>query len=151
MNKALKDNLLSQIESVAGTLRRNFSHGGDELGLTKAEKFTLFLIATLNDCKPVISSEIAKKLGVTMAAVTHHINSLVVNRYVERTVSVDDHRVVFISITAKGLDIVNKYKEKRRQMVSDIIEYLGEEDTAKMISLIKKITDYLITKEGKEL
>jgi DNA-binding MarR family transcriptional regulator len=147
MDKVQKDALIAEIEGLMAAFKRSHTHD-EEIGLTRSEQFALFIIAELSNKQPVMSSEIAKRLGVTMAAVTHHINSLFENGYVERSASADDRRVVFIGITKKGLAVVKDFKEKKRAMLSGLIEYLGDKDSREMIALFKKITNYIISKRG---
>jgi DNA-binding MarR family transcriptional regulator len=103
----------------------------------------LWLLATLNNGKPVTPSEAAKNLGVTLAAITHRINSLEEQGYVVRSPSPDDRRVVFISLSSKGAEMLDTVRKGYFEKIRGLVEYLGEEDSSVLIALLAKISDYV--------
>jgi len=142
VDKEQREKLVSGLGQAMDLLRRTKFNFDEQSGITKSEKFTLMLINDLDNKQLSTISEISKKIGVTLAAVTHHINSLEENGYVERSVSADDRRVSYIKLTEKGKMIVDKLRETHRKKISEMIEYLGDNDSQKLISLITKIANY---------
>lgn len=118
--------------------------------LKRSEIFVLKLISEFGEKQPVISSELAKGLGVTLAAVTHHINSLEAEGYVIRTLSEEDRRVIFLSLSKKGTKAVTELDQLHRKKLGEMVKHLGENDTRKLISIVEKMTDY-ISKGKKDL
>jgi DNA-binding MarR family transcriptional regulator len=108
------------------------------------------MLAMLNNGKPVRPSEAAKKLDVTVAAITHRINSLEKEGYIVRTSSPTDRRVVFISLSEKGTETVSILKENHRQSIYGLVEHLGDEDSADFIDLLGKISNYYKQMENAE-
>ena len=135
-------NRVEEIEKALHLIRHTKINAEHISGLKHSESFFLLLISTLNDGKPVTPTEAAEKLDVTMAAITHHINSLESQNYITRTLSEDDKRVWFINLTDKGKETIKIIKKEHRNKLSELIEYLGEKDSAKLIYLIEKISKF---------
>jgi DNA-binding MarR family transcriptional regulator len=100
------------------------------------------MLAMLNNGKPIKPSEAARILDVTVAAITHRINSLEKEGYIVRTSSPTDRRVVFISLSEKGSETVSILKKNHKQSIYGLVEYLGDEDSANFIDLLGKISNY---------
>jgi DNA-binding MarR family transcriptional regulator len=125
------------------TFRRTTLIVRDNSGLKNAEKFFLLLLASLNNGAPVKPSEAAKELNVTLAAVTHYINSLEGQGLVVRTPSPDDRRVVLVSLSERGKETVDSLRKIHLEEIRGIVEYLGDKDSAAFVALITKITEYV--------
>ncbi len=115
----------------------------DSSGLKNSEKHFLWLLATLNNGQPVMPSEVARKLEVTLAAITHRINSLEKQGYIVRSPSPDDRRVVFISLSDKGTEMVDALKKSYWEKICGLVEYLGDKDSSDLIALIVKVSEYV--------
>jgi DNA-binding MarR family transcriptional regulator len=142
MNKELITQLAYELGSAINTLRRTNFTTRDVSGLKHSEQYFLWLIATLNNGKPVMPSEAAKKLGVTLAAITHHINSLEEQGYVVRSPSPSDRRAVFISLSDKGAEMVDTLRKSYLEKIRGLVEYLGDKDSSELVVLLNKISEY---------
>lgn len=143
MNQANITQLANELESALGQLRRTkFAEPANQNGLRRSECHMLRLIAILGSGQPVSASDLAKKLDVTMAAITHQINSLEEQKYIKRSTSTDDGRVTLISLTDTGLEVLKQIKKSDRQKVDRLIEYLGETDSQTLIDLVAKISAF---------
>jgi DNA-binding MarR family transcriptional regulator len=109
------------------------------------------MLATLNSGKHIRPSEAAKKLDVTVAAITHRLNSLEKEGYIVRTSSPTDRRVVFISLSEKGAETVSILKKNHKQSIYGLVEHLGNEDSANFIDLLGKISNYYKSMENTNL
>ena len=99
-----------------------------------------FLLATLiNSIQPGASglkaSELSAQLQVTPAAVTHIINDLEKEGYVERVSDPADRRIVLIRPTAAGLKMMEVANAKFEEGLKGLIEFLGEDDSREFIRL----------------
>jgi DNA-binding MarR family transcriptional regulator len=137
-----KNELVLELQTVLGQLRRSVSFGHSRLHLKGAEKQALFMIAKLNEGKPVSPTEIAAKTGVTMPAVTHQINSLEEEGLVKRIHSKEDRRSVLISLSGDGEKKLRKIKAEFSQKLEALSDFLGEKDTRELIRIIRKISQY---------
>ena len=142
MNKDKVSQLANELESALSQLRRAKFSEPNERGLRRSECHILRLIDMLGSERPVSASDLARKLDVTMAAITHQANSLAEQKYITRTASAEDHRVTLISLTEAGLDMLKQIKKSDRRKVGRLIEYLGDADSQTLINLVTKISAF---------
>lgn len=143
MNKKQITERSLKLSSAIRNLKRTkfITQGGSRL--KGSEKYILLVLATLNDGKPVMPSEAAKELNVTLSAITHHINSLEKQQLLLRSHSSDDRRVIFISLSEKGLKAAAAIKKGYLKKIYDLVEFLGDRDSAQLIDLITKISNFV--------
>ena len=91
-------------------------------------------------------TDLSQRLNITPAAVTHMLNSLEEEGYIERLRDFKDRRVVMVRPSAKGIEILEKGKKEFLERFSGLVEYLGEEDAKELIRLLNKTSRYF--KEG---
>lgn len=147
MNK--KSNRAFDLMNAINLLKRTGFAFSDNSKLRHSEKGFLWILATLDNGKPVTPSDIARKTNVTLAAITHHLNSLEEKGYIIRKEAKEDRRVSFICLSKKGKKLIDGSKSKHKSEMVKLVEYLGENDSKKLIELIEKITKYLEQKEIK--
>jgi DNA-binding MarR family transcriptional regulator len=131
-----------ELQNAIGQLKRTnaLNHGHSKL--KGAEKHILLLIRGLKKCRPVTISEIADKIGVTLAAVTHQINTLEKQGLIKRLSDGDDRRVVLIELTRKGHSQVISLKKEFTKKIQLLTEFLGKKDTKNLIRLVKKMSGF---------
>jgi DNA-binding MarR family transcriptional regulator len=134
--------LAFELQNVVGQLKRSNTLKHDCSNLKGAEKHVLFLIYELKSGQPITISEIANKIGVTLAAVTHQINTLEKQDLVKRLSDSGDRRVVLIELTKKGREQVVALKKEFAKKTQILAEFLGEKDTKELIRLVKKMSEF---------
>lgn len=146
VSKMDKKQIVDRARRLEGAMR-SLKHmkflTSDCSGLKDSEKYSLWMLATLNNGNPVTPSEAAKKLNVTLAAITHNINALEKQELVSRSTSPDDRRVILISLSEKGLRIVEGLKRSYFKKFCDLVEHLGDGDSAELLRLTDKIKEHL--------
>lgn len=150
MDKRQIINRVDELENSLNLIKRNKINFKNIAGLKNSESFFLLMLSSLNNGDPVTSSEAAERLDVTMAAVTHHINSLESQRYISRTLSCDDRRVWFISLTTKGKEKIKIIKKSHREKLNQLVDFLGDEDSEKLSYLLEKISEFFKKQSTKE-
>lgn len=135
-------NLAFELQNVFGQMRRAGLIHQNQSKLKGAEKYILFLIYDLRANQPATISEIANKMGVTLAAVTHQIKTLEKNGLVRRDPHLKDRRVFIIKLTKKGRGQIEKIKKEFTKKAQILAEFLGEEDTRDLIRLVKKMSAF---------
>jgi DNA-binding MarR family transcriptional regulator len=135
-----KKDLVDELQDALNRLRRSklFDHGDH---LRSAEKHMLFKVAKLKNGQPVTPSELASKMNVSMAAITHHINSLEKQNLITRLHNYDDRRMVAIALSQKGSEEVKNLQREFKSKIKILTDYLGEDDVRDLIRVIKKISD----------
>ena len=91
---------------------------------------------------------IAKFMSVTTAAMTGMVDRLEKYGYVKREPEPQDRRIINVSLTQKGLELVRKINHKRRLMIIGVFGKVSEEDRSDYLRVLMKIKD-ILTKNGK--
>ena len=105
-------------------------------GMARGEALILYFLN--ENEKGQTPSEISRFAGVSTARVTAAINNLENKGLIERSISSQDRRKVFVSITQKGKDMVNVKKEEALSCAVRLLEKLGEKDAAENVRLTEK-------------
>ncbi|WP_235887791.1 MarR family winged helix-turn-helix transcriptional regulator [Neobacillus paridis] len=87
-------------------------------------------------------SEISQQLQVTPPTVTQIINSLEKAGLVERTVDPEDRRAVKIKLTSAGVETTKRIREAFTEILLNLIDYLGEEESEQLAELLSKVHHY---------
>lgn len=118
-------------------------------GLTHVQ--TVLLMYLLDKDSSTVS-EIADYMGVTMAAASSLVDRLVKGGLLYRIRSESDRRVVYISHTPMGREVIEKSIVRRRKRVEKLISKMGKEN-ADLYTKAQKIlleTLELLVKEKNE-
>lgn len=134
--------LVFELQRVMSQFKRAVMLKGSNSKLKGAEKQVLFLVDELSLDNLVTISEIASKTGVTLAAITHQINSLQKKGLIERLSSSDDGRTVLINLTNNGRTQVVKLKQEFADKTKFLVEFLGARDTKSLIRLVAKMSKF---------
>ncbi|MGD8732452.1 MAG: MarR family transcriptional regulator [Anaerolineales bacterium] len=112
--------------------------------LTRSEYELLGLLAILRqeEHRPPTVTEISACIQTSPAAVTHLVNSLEESGFIERQRASEDRRVVQIGLTESGLARAETLMGEAQSALSDLVEYLGEEDSKTLVRLMSKMVAY---------
>lgn len=99
----------------------------------------MHVIEAIGVGEPKNMSTIAKLLSVTVGTMTIAMNSLVKKGYVIRERGKEDRRVVYISLSEKGLRAYRHHEEFHRQMIEVVLENLTEDETESLVKALAKL------------
>ena len=99
----------------------------------------MHVIEAIGVKEPKNLSTIAKQLSVTVGTLTIAMNSLVKKGYVIRERGKEDRRVVYISLSEKGLRAYRHHEEFHRQMIEAVLENLTEDETESLVKALAKL------------
>ena len=99
----------------------------------------MHVIEAIGVGEPKNMSTIAKLLSVTVGTLTIAMNSLVKKGYVIRERGKEDGRVVYISLSEKGLRAYRHHEEFHRQMIEAVLENLTEDETESLVKALAKL------------
>ena len=99
----------------------------------------MHVIEAIGVGEPKNMSTIAKLLSVTVGTLTIAMNSLVKKGYVIRERGKEDRRVVYISLSEKGLRAYRNHEEFHRQMIEAVLENLTEDETESLVKALAKL------------
>lgn len=129
------------LERALQDLRRTGVYKHDKYELSDADITLLFSVwfGPEDGIKP---SVIAKRLNVTLPAITHKMNNLTDLGYLTRRDSLIDQRVSYVLLTEKGNQFIDSIKEDYYCRMFKLIERLGERDTEVLFRLLAKINKH---------
>ena len=84
------------------------------------------IIAAKKSGRRLISSRLAKSLGITRSAVSQMVNKLESKDIVCRVPDTKDRKIAYIELSEKAMDIYNQMKERVNLFLQKIMERLGE-------------------------
>lgn len=91
---------------------------------------------------PKNMSSIARVLSVTVGTLTISMNSLVKKGYVVRQRSSEDRRVVYISLSEKGVKAYYHHKKFHEQMIDGVVKELTEEELEALVKALTKLNSW---------
>ncbi|SDK61332.1 MarR family winged helix-turn-helix transcriptional regulator [Alkalibacterium thalassium] len=89
------------------------------------------------------TSEVAKKLGITVGTLTVSVNNLVRKGYVNRVRSEKDRRVVKLALTKKGRLLYRLHDKFHRDMVRETLTEMSEEEAEVLMKGLLNLHSFL--------
>ena len=108
--------------------------------LTLSQIVILEFLADHGSCK---MNELAKVLNFTMSAGTATVDKMVRTKLVKRERSTKDRRVVRVMLLSKGVEMVGKIMELRRDSMNEMFASLTGEDKVEYLRILRKVADNL--------
>lgn len=102
------------------------------------------LLAALSQSKPQSLSEIADHTASELSYVSRSVMKAEADGLVERTVNPNDQRVILVSLTERGQDIVSRLSEKSDSLENICFNEVSEEDKEATFRTLKKIYTNLV-------
>lgn len=102
----------------------------------------MHIIEAIGIEEPKNMSSVAKALSVTVGTLTIAINNLVKKGYVERVRSEKDRRVVYISLSEKGLKAYAHHAAFHKQMIKATIEGLNPDEVNVLVKSLTNLVDF---------
>ena len=99
--------------------------------------------------EPKSMSRIAGELHVTVGTLTTNMGSLEKKGYLARNRSVQDKRVVLVTLTEKGRKAFFHHRDFHRRMIRTIIHDLDEEEVQVLVKCLEKLDVFF--SEGNEI
>lgn len=88
---------------------------------------------------PQKASAVADKLQITAGAITGIADKLIDLQYLERERDVEDRRVVYLVLTEKGQQLVERLKERRTAIMEMMFTGLSQEDVRELTRLFNQV------------
>ena len=105
-------------------------------GLTITEVHTIVAVG-LHARNPM--NVVAARLGVTLATLTTAVAKLVRKGFIERSRFEDDRRVVLVSLTKKGRQVLRAHNLFHHQMIDEALADLTEEEERVLAEALAKV------------
>ena len=101
-----------------------------------------FLLGHLGSHGPTGMTSIAELMGHSTPAATGLVQRLEKLGYVKRTHEINDRRKVTVSVTAKGIRLVEGVRQEMIKNLSRVQERLSPQEQHAWLDIYKKIHDY---------
>ena len=103
----------------------------------------MHIIEAIGVEEPRNMSEIARRLSITVSTLTTNMNGLEKKGYIVRTRSVEDKRVVYVTLTEKGKKAFYHHRDFHRKMIRALVKDLNEEDMEVLYRCLKNLNGFL--------
>lgn len=105
--------------------------------MVQGERFVLnFLFEHSNRAYP---KDLSKAMAVSTARIAKLLNEMENNELILRTADSSDNRKIIVTITDKGIQKVNEYRNYFSKYIAQLLEKLGPEDAKEYVRLNKKL------------
>ncbi|WP_456276170.1 MarR family winged helix-turn-helix transcriptional regulator [Bacillus sp. AK128] len=112
---------------------------GDDL--TTEQHYTLKYIHRVGVCT---STELADEFDVKKSAITGTINRLVERELIDRKRDEGDRRVIYLSLTPKGIEVYKKTQQQIYGIVEEIITKFDKQEIDSFLQTYEKLNQILI-------
>jgi DNA-binding MarR family transcriptional regulator len=129
--------LISAMERLRRTQKSMRSHHAHEGPI-----FPLIEFANACGGEAVPINKLAEVFGISPAAATQFINRLTFFGYVTREHNPADRRQVMVKLSEKGIRKAAVAQSEFMANMSGLLDYLGEEDSAKLTAIVDKVAEY---------
>ena len=96
-----------------------------------------------NENKKMNVTELANILNITKSAASQLVSKLERKNFIKRKINLFDKKINYISINDESKKIYQKKKEEYKEIVNKVIDKMGEQDSQKLSSLLKKLSDII--------
>jgi len=103
-----------------------------------------FFLDFLSERKVCSMGDVAQVLNLSMGAATGIIDKMVELDLVKRGRSDDDRRVVNVTISDKGKEVIRKCSSARREIIEDIFSGILPEERREYLRILRKIYNNII-------
>lgn len=94
--------------------------------------------------KDIISSELARRLGITRSAVSQVVNKLEERGIVKRAAAPDDRKIAYVRLTEHSLAVFYEQCEQANAVMEHISAELGEKKMKEFLALYGEFCDALV-------
>lgn len=134
-----------RIEAIFGNfhaIKRAYSDGSRfsnrHFGVTMTQASVLMML--VHQGRQTMG-QIATTLGVTKSAASQLLDSLIEQKFVERTIDENDRRIVYIELSKHGSRHLKHMRQKGVQQVMKVFEQLSDEELEQIESITKKLAE----------
>ncbi|RLU45128.1 fatty acid biosynthesis transcriptional regulator FabT [Streptococcus iniae] len=104
------------------------------------EMHTIEIIGKFDQVTP---SDIARELMVTLGTVTTSFNKLEAKGYIERTRSISDRRVVYLTLTKRGRLLDRLHAKFHKNMVGQVVADMDDEAMKALLRGLENLHQFL--------
>lgn len=107
------------------------------------ELYIMLLIDKQDDDNKVFAVDIQNKLCASKAAVSNMLSSLEKKGFLNREINLDNRRKISLSLTDSGKSELKKCSKPFNDLMVEILERFGYDNTVSLIKLMDKLSEVL--------
>lgn len=124
----MRDKLIKQYFDVSVTVQRTWKQlVFDALEDEQISLAQMGLLFRIDEQGSVISRDLASHLRVTRSAIAQLIDGLAERGYIQRQEDETDRRIVHISLSKKGKNVLKRLEKRRRAIFEKVVCELSDE------------------------
>jgi len=139
--------LSGYFQVVAERLHGVKKNNPETSGVISAQESQLLLSVGTKDALKM--SEIANALQLTLSSVTALVDKLEAKNFVTRQRSLEDRRIVRVSLTAEGRKLYDLVDRAQRELSMSVLKVLTREEQDSLLALFRKLAAKLRAGEKK--
>lgn len=132
--------ILNTIGKVSQLIDEFYDRFYKEFKLTRVQFRTLYFLYLKGE-EGLTVSDLSEKLNIARPTTTNLVSRMESNGLIQRISNKEDRRLVIISLTVKGEEIINKVLPSDEEFKLSILDFLTEEEReglGKLMNLIEK-------------
>lgn len=137
MADSIHSQLIEKIFTLSRRMKEEMSFDSNIAHLSLVQ---LQALIYLHVHKKLQMREIAEHFAIEMPTATSLLNKLVELKLVNRQADSKDRRVVRVTLTKKGEEILNQAMEQRSKKIEFMLSYLTEADKEEFLRILTSIT-----------
>ena len=146
MNDVLTTKFIEIMFKCSRLLRGYMEYSSDVAQLSILQIQTLSFLKHHNNAQ---MGEIAEYFNIELSSATSLLNKLVTLQLVERQTDPKDRRLVRISLTKKGSELLKKAMEAKSKNIGNMLSYLTDTEKTELLRLLEKLNERMEQHEEK--
>lgn len=139
--------MFGRLSRIVMEQRAIFNHRHEIAGLTLSD-FDVLATLSRTQHQTLSAGEIANSSLLTLGAVSMRIDRLERDGKVRRTRSVDDRRIVLVSLTDEGRELIERIHPLHVRAQTMLLADLSQDDLAALEPLLRRVEQSIRTHEG---
>lgn len=144
-SNALKDSIIARMIRTTRILDKMVSEEVSQYKLTKPQ-FDVLLVMHFSNLESVTTTQLAEELMVSKANITGIVARLVSSSLITKVVDENDTRSKKITLTEKGLNLINTVIPRYFEMSDELYMNFSEEEQTKLLSQLIFIEEFYTAK-----
>ena len=136
--------LSSFTEIMSGLMIDQYQKQLTELELTLPQAQVLRVLRR----GPLQTGQLAAEMKISAPAITQLTDRLIRKGLIERHVAADDRRCVIVALSADGRQLVDRFRERRREIFDEALAELSEAERRQAFEVLEKVVKALESYES---
>jgi DNA-binding MarR family transcriptional regulator len=139
-----KEEMMNAMFNLVKAINKEADNCGKACGgFNEKEQIILLYLGKNQEVK---MSDLASTIDAPVSTITSIVNKLVEKDLLNRDHSVEDRRIINVSLTAKGKTAFKKIRDQKDELSDAMLSKLSEKDQAAMIKYVKILASSLINR-----